>query len=155
MAAKIVGGSDARIPGNIIINTPGSVPTKLPSYRDRQRPGYSPTSQQSFTYFTNKISDAEVRNKGQGDTGRDKSTCSYSATQLSPVLPAFQFLDAQDPNSAPDLLYSFAPDLANLVMADYPFKMSVSDSNLLHASINYITDSYSTVLFGLDTLNQV
>ena len=89
-----------------------------------------------------------------GDTDRDKSTRSYSIAQLSPVTPAFEFLDTQDPSSAPDLLHSFAPDLTNLVMADYPFEMSVSDRNLLHASTSCITDSYSAALFGLDTLNQ-
>ncbi|OJJ05338.1 hypothetical protein ASPVEDRAFT_44823 [Aspergillus versicolor CBS 583.65] len=148
MVAKVVGGGDARIPGNIAINTPESVPTRLLSDTDRQRRGQSHTRRQSSADFAGKKSDAEVRN---GET----STRSYPTLQLPSVTPAFEFLDAQDPSAAPDLLHNFAPDLANLVLADYPFEMSVSDRNLLHASTSCMTDSYSAALFDLNTLNQV
>lgn len=101
------------------------------------------------------MSGTEVRNEGQEDTTRDKSTRSHDPAHLPPMTPTFDFLGAQNPGSGPDLLHSFAPDLANLVMADYPFEMSVSDRNLLQASTDYMTDSYSAALFDLDTLNQV
>lgn len=56
------------------------------------------------------------------------------------ISPPYELFDVPSFGSPFDLFASFAPDLENLVMADYPFETSVSDRNLMQGSGNITYD---------------
>ncbi|KAL6232496.1 hypothetical protein BDW75DRAFT_242894 [Aspergillus navahoensis] len=153
MATKVVWGESlsGQPPRHISNTPPDSADSRArgpSSDVERWRRTLSGCGHPSPKYHGDQLRGAAEIRQGSESDGR------YPSVQLPPVTTGFDFLDPQNPSSPPNLLHSFAPDLANLVLADYPFEQSVSDRNLLQDPWSSMYDGYAAALFELDSLSR-
>ncbi|KAJ5858592.1 hypothetical protein N7534_003869 [Penicillium rubens] len=123
---------------------------KSPSGGNRQNASSLPEQRTRFTPTSNHHDQPDCATQRTRATDNPGHVSEREASYFHTLVPPpYEFFGS--PSFAPEFqsLTSFAPDMENLVMADYPFETSVSDKNWMQVSGSIYDDIPAAINCGL------